>query len=276
MSRPIVRFGVIADPQYAAIAPWRDRYFAQSLEKLEHALGVLDGEDLAFVVTLCDVIDRDWASFAPALAVYRRARHPQRFVLGNHDFAVAPERLPTVKGVLGLERGHYAFAVGDVRFLVVDGTEVSVFAHSPGSDAHARAAAKLAELEAAEAINAQPWNGGIGAAQKAWLAAELAGADARSERVVVLSHYPVFPRNDHNLWNETELVSLLAASPSVLAHLSGHNHEGNYGVLGGKHFLNLKGMVETRDQTAFAIVEVHGDRLEVQGFGREPSRSLPV
>ena len=35
-------------------------------------------------------------------------------------------------------------------------------------------------------------------------------------------------------------------------------------------------MVDTPDSSAFAIVEIAGDRLEIQGFGREPSRSLTL
>jgi 3',5'-cyclic AMP phosphodiesterase CpdA len=276
MTRPIVRFGLIADPQYADIPPWQDRHYTRSLAKLEHALETLNGEDLAFVATLGDLIDRDWASFGGILPLYRRSRHPCRFLLGNHDFAVAPERLAEVPAVLGLTRRYDGFAVAGVRFLVLDATETSVFAHPVGSPEHARAEAKLRRLDEAGAVNAQPWNGGMGDLQKDWLAGELALAGARGERVVVLSHYPVFPRNAHNMWDDAELVTRLTASRAVVAHFSGHNHEGNYGVLGGTHFVNLEGMVETATSTAFAVVEIHEDRIEVRGFGREPTRTLAL
>ena len=38
--------------------------------------------------------------------------------------------------------------------------------------------------------------------------------------------------------------------------------------------VNFKGMVETPDQAAYATVDVYPDRLEVNGFGLEPSRVL--
>jgi hypothetical protein len=33
---------------------------------------------------------------------------------------------------------------------------------------------------------------------------------------------------------------------------------------------------KTPDSSAFAVVEIAGDRLEIRGFGREPSRSLTL
>ncbi len=41
------------------------------------------------------------------------------------------------------------------------------------------------------------------------------------------------------------------------------------------HHLNFQGMVETVDN-AYAIVHVFADRMEVEGFGREESRTLPL
>ncbi|MFW5832702.1 MAG: metallophosphoesterase [Pseudomonadota bacterium] len=276
MNQPIVRFGLIADPQYAALPPWQDRHYARSLAKLEAALDELNRHDLAFVATLGDVIDRDWASFADILPIYERARHPCRFVLGNHDFAVASERLAEVPAALGLDQRYGSFAIAGIRFVLLDSTETSLFAHPQGSPAHQQAEATLRALEEAGAINAQPWNGGMGDVQARWLAEELGGAASRGERVVVLSHYPVFPSNAHNMWGDAELVTRLTASGTVVAHFSGHNHDGNYGVVGGTHFVNLTGMVETADTNAFAIVDLHADRLEIRGFGREPTRSLAL
>jgi len=47
-------------------------------------------------------------------------------------------------------------------------------------------------------------------------------------------------------------------------------------VLNGTHVVNIKGMVDTFDENAFAIVEVHADRMEITGFGREESRVLSL
>ena len=67
------------------------------------------------------------------------------------------------------------------------------------------------------------------------------------------------------MWDDQRVVDLLSGFNNLVAYMNGHNHAGNYGSTGGKHFLNLKGMVETPAQTAYAVVEVYPDRLEVKG-----------
>ena len=76
-SSPVFRFGVIADPQYAAIEPnlALDRYPANSLAKLEEAIAEFNRHDLAFVVTLGDIIDGLWESFDDVLPVNDTLRH---------------------------------------------------------------------------------------------------------------------------------------------------------------------------------------------------------
>jgi hypothetical protein len=61
----------------------------------------------------------------------------------------------------------------------------------------------------------------------------------------------------------------------VVAYFSGHEHRGGYAEQGGVHFVTLRGVVEGHD-SAYAMVEVYADRLEMKGFGREPSRTLTI
>jgi predicted phosphodiesterase len=271
-----LRFGVVADPQYAPVPPRRTRYYAHSLWKVEEAIATFDRHDLAFVVTLGDIIDRHWESFGHILPLYARSKHPNHFVLGNHDYEVAADYLHAVERAVGRKEAHYAFTLPGFRCLVVDGNDVSLFANPAGSDAYEAARAKLAALEAAGAINAKPWNGGMGDAQQAWLADQLAEAEAAGERVVVFGHYPVYPLDRHNMWDDTAFVDMATASPAVVAYFNGHNHAGNYGARDGTHFVNLKGMVETPAETAYAIVEIDDDRLHIQGFGLEATRTLAL
>ena len=273
---PLLRFGVIADPQYAPVPPHRTRYYAHSLWKVAEAIETLDRHDLAFVVTLGDIIDRHWESFGHILPIYARSRHPNHFILGNHDYEVGRDYLHAVERAVGRREAHYGFAVPGHRFLVIDGNDVSLFANPEGSEAYEAAQAKLEAMETAGAINAKRWNGGMGDAQKAWLRDQLAQAEAAGERVFVFGHYPVYPIDMHNMWDDAEFVAMVTASPAFVAYFNGHNHAGNYGERDGKHFVNFKGMVETPDQTAYALVEVHEDRLSIRGFGLEETRTLSV
>ncbi|MBB3568397.1 metallophosphoesterase [Rhizobium sp. BK491] len=277
-SAPLFRFGVIADPQYADLAPnlTLNRYPANSLDKLRAAIEEFNRHDLAFVVTLGDIIDREWKSFDAVLPVYQALRHRKHFLLGNHDFAVAPQHLGMVPARVGMPSAYYDFSLSGYRFIALDGNEISVFAPPEGDPRRQEAKDLMKALEIAGALNGQRWNGAIGETQYDWLAAKLKEAKAAGEKVVVMNHYPVFPENGHNALNSDRLLALLAEHDHVVAYLNGHNHAGNFGVSDGTYFVNFKGMVDTEDTSAYAIVSVCGDRLEISGFGRETSRTLAL
>ena len=88
-----LRFGVIADPQYADADPQKVRYYRNSLNKLSTAINELNDLKLDFVVTLGDLVDRDWSSFQAVLGCYDKLRHPHAVVIGNHDAQVITEHL---------------------------------------------------------------------------------------------------------------------------------------------------------------------------------------
>ena len=276
--KPLLRFGVIADPQYADLPPWleMDRYYANSLDKLRQAIDVLNGEDLSFVMTLGDLIDRGWESYDPVLAVYQGLRHESFLMPGNHDFFVAPAQLGDVHKRLGMPAAWHDFARGGFRFVVIDGNEISLFSTPEGHPRHTLAQQRLETLLGEGAINAKEWNGGISDEQFDWLEAVLARASAADEKVVVMGHYPLYPENEHNLWGAERLTDLFARSGNVIAYLNGHNHVGNLGRTGSTWYVNFKGMVDTQAENTFAVVEIFADRIEIIGHGREESRTLAL
>ena len=54
----------------------------------------------------------------------------------------------------------------------------------------------------------------------------------------------------------------------------GHNHKGGFGERDGVGFVTLQGMVETKDTTAYGVLEVFEDRMVVEGRGRVTSREM--
>ena len=42
----------------------------------------------------------------------------------------------------------------------------------------------------------------------------------------------------------------------------------------GIHYLTVRGMVETEDTNAYAVVHVSDDRIEIDGRGRQPDQVL--
>ncbi|WP_426123558.1 metallophosphoesterase [Pararhizobium sp. PWRC1-1] len=275
---PILRFGIVADPQYADIAPHEamNRHYPRSFDKLADAIAVFNATELDFVMTLGDIIDRDWKSFGDILPVYETLRHKALFLLGNHDFAVAPEHLSSVAERLGMPSRYYDFAIGSWRFVVLDGSDVSTFSAAPDDPRTGLAAERLAALAAEGAINAHTWNGSLSDEQFEWLKLVMEKAETDGEAVLVLGHYPVFPANSHNMWDSERIIGLLTGFSCFRGYFCGHNHEGNFGEVDGRPFVTFKGMVDTENQNTFAIVTVFADRIAIEGFGREKGRVLRI
>jgi predicted phosphodiesterase len=265
---PLFSFGAIADCQYCD-ADSKKRRYRLSPEKLKKCVDHLNTMDLSFVVHLGDFIDRDWKSFDVVVPIYKQLKAPHYHVLGNHDFDVADDKKLLVPERLGLKSRYYSFERGNWRFIAVDGNDVSLYAYPKGSKLD------MASKAIYDAMAKKPprYNGAVGKMQLAWLQEQFDAARKAKQRVILFCHFPVFPKNGHNLWNDNEITRLLAANKDIIAWINGHNHAGNYGRKGGIHYLTLKGMVDT-EETSYAVVDVYENKLEIRGFGRETSRSL--
>lgn len=275
--QPRLRLGIIADPQYADRGPDLDlnRYFSEVPARLEQAIAHFELLPLDAIVVLGDLIDRGFENFTTVLGHLKRSRHPLLLLPGNHDFLVSAEHLSSIHPTLGMPAPYYEHRINGVRLIITDGNEISLFSTPPGHPHHVEAQTRLAEMKAKGAPNAQDWNAGISATQESWIRERLAEAEAEGAPVLLFGHYPVHPPSDHNLWDGERLADLIASSRSSAAYLCGHQHAGNYAILGKTHFVNVCGMVDTPDSNAFAVLSLFEDRIEIEGFGREPSRSLP-
>jgi manganese-dependent ADP-ribose/CDP-alcohol diphosphatase len=269
--QPLFSIGAIADCQFADEPDAPPRLYSTATVKLAAAVDDLNGRKLSFVVHLGDFIDRDWASYYRLMPIAARLHHPWHFVLGNHDFAVDDAHKAAVPARLGMPARYYSFVEHGWMFIVTDGNGLSSYAWSQGSPELAHSMDLHSRLYADRPL----WDGGIDEAQMTWLDQQLADADRRGLRAVVMSHFPVWPENPHNLWNAHEVLALLERHNSVQLWLDGHNHEGNYGIRSGIHFLNLKAMLDT-EETAYAMLSFYRDRIEVRGVGKQPSMTLKL
>lgn len=271
-----IRFGVIADCQYADAPSTGTRFYRRSLEKLRRAVDEMNSRDLDFVIHLGDFIDRDFTSFDRVLPIFQGCRAPTYHVLGNHDFAVADALKARVPEKLDLPQTYYQFACRGWRLIVLDGNDVSLQAHGKGSPAYRAAARMLERLQATKAPNAQSWNGALGRVQLDWLEAALDQADQAGERAIVFCHFPVYPPSEHNLWNANDVMEILQRHASVVAYLCGHNHAGNYAMKDGIHYVTMPGMVETPNTTAYAVIRAAAHQLVIDGRGRVNRRELTL
>jgi hypothetical protein len=266
-AQPRFSFGVLTDIQYGDQESKGKRDYRSSLGKLREAVAALNAEPLAFAIQLGDLIDSRGEDLTPILEVFDRLKAPRYHVLGNHDFSAGRDGL-----VPRLTRSAWyrfdGFAEG-WRFLVTDGMDVS--AHDPAG------VKMLDSLRAAGARNAQDWNGAIGSRQMSWLGRQLEDADAAHERVIVFCHFPLIAESStpaHLLWNHDEVVALLEKHPSVAAWFNGHDHAGGYAERDGIHYVTFPGMVESGTRNSYSVVRVFDRRIEIEGSGSAPRRTL--
>ncbi len=270
MAAPILRFGAIADCQFANVPSNGPRHYKLAKTKLAEAVDELNTEELDFAIHLGDFIDRDWASFDAVAPIYARLKTERYHLLGNHDFEVADDRKADVPGRLGLTARYYDFTRAGWRFIVLDGNQLSLYAHPKGSYANAISTAYHRRLAPAPPT----YNGAVGADQLAWLESKLKEAEAAGERVILFNHFPLLPAGPHTLWNAPEVLERVSPyAGTVAAWINGHNHAGGHAERGGIHFLTLNGMLDT-ETNAYAVIELFPDRLEVIGRGRQPSLTL--
>lgn len=270
------RIGLITDVQYADAEPWGERHYRASVPKLKAAAADLSGRKLPFSVHLGDVIDRDFTSYGKILPVFGDLGHPVRHLLGNHDFVdndPANDKLP---GLLGMPANYYAFDAQGFRFIMLDTNDLSTYAHPLESEAHKRAVAALEELKKQDVPNAKPWNGGLSAKQLDWLDRELLRCDEKKTPAIVCGHHPLAPVEMHTAWNHNEILAVLTRHPSTKAYLSGHNHAGADEFRDGLPCITFKSLLHEPDVTAYSILTFSADAIEVEGFGREISRRIPL
>jgi len=264
-------FGAIADCQYCDGNSRGDRMYALSKQKLADCVTEFNSMQLDFVTHLGDFIERDFKNFDVLNPIFDQLTMPKVHVLGNHDFSVADHLKKDVPAKLGMPAKYYDYAVKGWRYVVLDGNDVSFHAYPEGSTEAKHASEYYIENK----ISSPKWNGAIGAPQLAWLKTVLEQAQGDNEPVILFCHFPIYPENNHNLWNADEVMTLLESYPCVKAYINGHNHRGNYGKKGGIHYVTLKGMVET-ETNSYAVIKVSDDTIDIVGYGREKSRSLPI
>jgi manganese-dependent ADP-ribose/CDP-alcohol diphosphatase len=268
---PLFSIGAIADCQFAAEPDAPPRLYHTAPDKLRAAVADFNRQKLDFVVHLGDFIDRDWASYDTMLPIARELRHPWHFVLGNHEFEIDDAHKPEVPAKLGMPARYYRFEQHGWMFIVTDGNDLSSYAWPAGSAQQARSLA----IHAAHYPDRPLWDGGIDEPQLAWIDTQLADADRRHLKVMLFSHFPLYPANEHNLWNADAVMAVLERHPSAKIWLDGHNHEGNYGVRAGIHYVNLKAMLDT-PETAYARLDFYPDRVVLNGVGKQPSMTLAL
>lgn len=120
-----------------------------------------------------------------------------------------------------------------------------------------------------------PFNGAVGPEQLEWLQRELAVCADEGDSVIIALHTPTYEHaacttTVHTclLHNYDALLSTFAAAGCVSLVLSGHLHEGAFGVdAAGTTHVTLESPLTHPENGAHALLRVFSDRLELEGCG---------
>jgi len=259
----------VADPQYADKSTAGNRYYRESLWKLEEAIDTFNYNHVDFVQNLGDIIDVEWGSFDSIIPVYKNLSPDieNYHLLGNHDFAIDSSHLEKLLEILSMPDYYYSYVKKSWRFIVLDATDYSYYANPLHKYDTALINAYYNNIKGQP--NLQTWNGAIGKDQQDWLKKELESAKSLGQKVIIFSHMPVLPLNtSENLLNDFEIIEILENSSCVRAFINGHRHSGNYAFKNGIHYITLFGMVETMINS-FGILEIYNDSLVLKGYGNQ-------
>ena len=271
-----VKIGVFADCQYCDCDPAMNRYYRNSLQKLEDCIATYNNDrEIRFVVGLGDLIDRDFISFEPVNKILDKSKRRVYHVTGNHDLQVEKPLLAAVPRKLNMKKKtYYSVNRDNWQFIFLDGNEITL--HSNDPEIVTKANEWIKKLRDEGKLNGQTYNGGISETQLQWLEDKLKKASKNGMNVVIFCHFPLLPATAEVLWNVEEVIPVLEKYDCVKAWINGHNHAGNYAMQNGIHYINLRGMVDTENETAYSTITFSDKRIEINGFGREVTRSLPV
>jgi hypothetical protein len=268
--------GIITDCQYCNCEDNSVRFYKNSTNKLRSAVNILNTHNLSYTIHLGDFIDRDFESFDSVLPIWSQLKSEKRHVLGNHDFNVADSLKPFVLGKLELKKRYYSFEKNNWRFIVLDGNDLSYYGAADQTK-KTQTDSLFNRLEKENPPNLQMWNGGFSLEQLNWVKNELDEATKKNEKVGFYCHFPAVKEGEmHNLWNYKHFLKVIEPYGNVKFYFNGHNHAGDYIEKNGVHHLTFRGMVNTKDSTAFAIVAFTKDSIFVKGYGREISRRLKI
>lgn len=273
-TEPILKIGLVADPQYADKPAAGERFYRESLWKLKEAIKTFNDCQVDFVQNLGDIIDEGWENYNSIIPVYQHLDSDiENFhLLGNHDFAIDSSHQDSLLAVLSMPCYYYSYVRENWRFIVLDATDYSYFSMW----LHGRDPDQVDKyyLQTEGKPNHYRWNSAIGECQKEWLEQELKSAGSLQQKVIIFSHVPLRPLNEpENLWNSEEILEIIEKSPVVVAFINGHNHSGDYIFKNGIHYITIFGMVDTM-KNACGILEIYENRLVLKGFGNQRSLEL--
>ncbi|XP_005399415.1 PREDICTED: manganese-dependent ADP-ribose/CDP-alcohol diphosphatase [Chinchilla lanigera] len=292
----------------------RRRYYRQSLLHLTGAIEEWNKESSmpCCVLQLGDIIDGYNARYKTSeksldlvMNTFQMLKVPVHHTWGNHEFynfsrdyltnsklntkfledriVHHPETVPS--------ESYYAYhfvPFPKFRFILLDAYDLSVLGIEQSSPKYQQCMKILREHNPNTELNSpqglcEPqfvqFNGGFSQEQLNWLNDVLTFSDTNQEKVVIVSHIPIYPEASDTVclaWNYRDALEVIWSHKCVVCFIAGHTHDGGYSEDPfGVHHVDLEGVIETApDSQAFGTIHVYSDKMLLKGRGRVPDRIM--
>lgn len=271
--KPELRFGIIADIQYANAPVRGTRFYKNSLQKLAVAVTGLNQQKLAFLINLGDVTDRNPEDLKPVLNELDKFGNKVYNIAGNHDYGGIADN-DKLYSALGMPSEYYVVKKAGWRLLMLNTNELSSYANVKGTWKEAEFDSLALNTRKTDSKNAEPYNGGLSSRQMEWLKRNLKQAASRNEKVIIFSHHPFSCADGLEALNGKAVIGLVSRFSCVKALIAGHHHTGGYCEESGIPSVIIEGMVETEHDNAWGVVELYDNRILIKGEGRMTSRTI--
>ena len=257
---------MVTDSHYADAPQLWNRYFRESISKMDECVALMNKLKVDFLIELGDFKDQDTPPNKENTLQYLKSiersfqqfNGPRYHVLGNHDLdsLAKKEFLNAVDNTrITSGSGYYSFDLKGIHFIVLDANY-----KSDGSSY--------------ENGNFNWKDTNIPPDQIEWLETDLKSTDKPS---ILFVHQQLDCEGDRCVNNAREIREVLKRSRKTLVVFQGHNHSGHYSRLSGIHYYTLKAMVDGSgsENNAYAVVEVHDNgSISITGYRKAISMDL--
>lgn len=243
--------GLITDMHYADKPPTGNRYYRQTLDKLDEAGDAFSRAAPHFIVELGDLIDaadsvdtekRYLETVNRPFAELCEDRH---YVLGNH--CVDTLRKDEFLGAVGQPESYYSFDRAGYHFVVLD----ACFRHD--GVPYGRKNSKWTDAN-------------IPPEELQWLAADLRSTDRPT---IIFAHQRLDVSTHHGVRNNAAVRKLLENSGNVLAVFQGHSHKNDLNEIAGIHYCTLAAMIEGSgaENNGYSLMRIsRSGTIQIEGF----------
>ncbi|MEW4453436.1 metallophosphoesterase [Bremerella sp. JC817] len=257
----MLRFGLLTDIHYAEKDAAGDRFYQESLGKVNEAVDYFNQQNLPLAIELGDLIDsadsleKEVGHLRKIEDAYARFQGERHYVLGNH--CVHTLKKEEFLQHTGMKAPHQSFDVGQFHFVILDACYTS--------DGKSYGRGKFVWTDT-----------NIPDSQQKWLAEDLAKTN-KPTLVFVHQRLDLDAPNHYAIGQSAAIRKILVDSKKVQAVFSGHSHANFHTSLQGIHYTVIRAVVTGSGQSnnGYALVNLFEDgSLKIEGKREQAAYSL--